>query len=124
VRIGFLDAGPRFRADCSLRTYLVRITCRQCAAHIRARKRHDHEPYPPPTQVEDVTVDHEAFTAMLDRLTVNGAVEQLPERQRLLLELFYMQGKSYREIAAEMGIAVGTVAAMKWEALAKLRKAV
>jgi DNA-directed RNA polymerase specialized sigma24 family protein len=34
------------------------------------------------------------------------------------------QGKSYKEIAAEMGIAIGTVAAMKWEALAKLRKAV
>ncbi len=123
VRIGFLEAGPRFRADCSLRTYLVRITCRQCAAHLQARRRRGPDPRPL-EEVKHVAVDHRALTDMLERLTVAGALEQLPERQRLLLDLFYMQGKSYKEIAAEMGIAIGTVAAMKWEALEKLRKAV
>ena len=71
-----------------------------------------------------MAIDDQALTAVLDSLTVNGAMEHLSERERLVLDLFYIQGKSYKEIAAGMGIALGTVAAMKWEALAKLRKAV
>jgi DNA-directed RNA polymerase specialized sigma24 family protein len=95
VRIAFLEAGPRFRAHCSLRTYLVRITCRLCAAHLRARGRHGPEPRP----LEEA-------------------------RGSAVLDLFYVQGKSYKEIAAEMGIAIGTVARMKSDALAKLRRAI
>jgi RNA polymerase sigma-70 factor (ECF subfamily) len=123
VRIAFLGAGPRFRADCSLQTYLVRITCRLCADHLRARRRHDPQPQPL-EEARGIAVDHQALAAVLDRLTVDGALDHLSERARLLLDLFYMQGKSYKEIAAEMGIAIGTVARMKSDALAKLRKAV
>jgi RNA polymerase sigma-70 factor (ECF subfamily) len=123
VRIAFLEAGPRFRAHCSLRTYLVRITCRLCAAHLRARGRHGPEPRPL-EEARGIAVDHQALAAVLDRLSVDGALDHLSERERLLLDLFYVQGKSYKEIAAEMGIAIGTVARMKSDALAKLRRAI
>lgn len=123
VRIAFLDAGPRFRADCSLRTYFVRITCRLCANHLRARRRHDPEPRPL-EEAHGIAIDDHALAAVLDRLAVEGALHHLSERERLLLDLFYVQGKSYKEIAAEMGIAIGTVARMKSDALAKLRRAV
>ena len=123
VRIAFLEAAPRFRGECSLRTYLVRITCRMCAAHLRARGRHDPEPRPL-EEAHGIAIDHHALTAILDKLTVDGALHHLTARERLLLDLFYVQGKSYKEIAAEMGIAIGTVARMKSDALAKLRRAV
>jgi len=71
-----------------------------------------------------IAIDHHALTAILDKLTVDGALHHLTARERLLLDLFYVQGKSYKEIAAEMGIAIGTVARMKSDALAKLRRAV
>jgi len=47
----------------------------------------------------------------------------LTPRERRLVELFYTEARSYREIAAELGIAIGAVGALKAAALLKLRKA-
>lgn len=58
-----------------------------------------------------------------DRALVRRAIEQLPEDQRLVIELSYFQGLSSSEIAEHMGSPVGTVKSRTAAALGKLRAA-
>jgi RNA polymerase sigma-70 factor (ECF subfamily) len=45
----------------------------------------------------------------IDRLDLSGALEAVPREARLLLALHYVDGLSYRELAAVRGISVNTV---------------
>lgn len=56
-----------------------------------------------------------------DRVAVRQALTELPEEQRLVLELSYFQGLSSSEIAERMGSPLGTVKSRTAAALAKLR---
>jgi RNA polymerase sigma factor (sigma-70 family) len=60
---------------------------------------------------------------MLDRADaerVRVALEQLPAEQRLTIELAYYGGRSQREIAAQLGVPLGTVKSRVTLALKKL----
>jgi len=52
---------------------------------------------------------------------VQSAIEQLPEKQRIVVILFYMQHLKYREIAELLECSEGTVASRLNSALKKLR---
>jgi len=122
VQVAFLAAASRFRGQCTLHTYLVQIACRKCVDYLRRRRREAQ--YWQQVGPDQVAVDNDdALERLADRLAVEEVLRCLTPRERLLLELFYAQGKSYKEIAAEMGIAIGSVGAMKAEALLKLREA-
>jgi RNA polymerase sigma factor (sigma-70 family) len=56
------------------------------------------------------------------REVVRGAVEQLPERQRLVLFLRYFADLDYATIASALGITTGTVAATLNSAHARMRE--
>ena len=58
---------------------------------------------PPPVTTEDVAASNQ-FQAHLDR-----ALEELPEKLRLVLLLSAMEGHTIEEIAAMVGVPVGTV---------------
>jgi RNA polymerase sigma-70 factor (ECF subfamily) len=58
-----------------------------------------------------------------DRALVRQAISQLPEDQRLVIELSYFQGLSSSEIAEHMGSPIGTVKSRTAAALGKLRAA-
>lgn len=58
-----------------------------------------------------------------DRAMVRQVIQQLPEDQRLVIELSYFQGLSSSEIAEQMGSPIGTVKSRTAAALAKLRAA-
>lgn len=122
VRMAFLQSASRFRGGCSLHTYLVRITCQKCADHLPARRR-EGLASDPGTHSSPNADDSGMLNAMIDRVAAEQALHRLAPREREVMDLFYGQGKSYKEIAAQMRIAVGTVGAMKTEALAKLREA-
>lgn len=53
---------------------------------------------------------------------VRQAVEELPERQRAVFELFHFEGLKYAEIAAVLEIPEGTVKSRMSEALRRLRR--
>lgn len=55
-----------------------------------------------------------------DELAV--AVKQLPDRERLLVTLFFLQGKKYRQIADLTGIPQNSIGPTLARALARLRK--
>jgi RNA polymerase sigma-70 factor (ECF subfamily) len=56
-----------------------------------------------------------------DRSAVRRALAELPEEQRVVLELGYFEGLSSTEIAARISVPVGTVKSRVAAALAKLR---
>ncbi len=58
-----------------------------------------------------------------DRALVREAIQQLPEDQRLVIELSYFHGLSSSEIAEHMGSPIGTVKSRTAAALGKLRAA-
>lgn len=57
----------------------------------------------------------------LDGSKVRGAMAELPDEQRAILELGYFAGLSCSEIAEELGIPIGTVKSRLHAALTKLR---
>ncbi len=121
VQVAFLLAAPRFRGECSLHTYLVQIACRKCADYVRAQRR--EETHRRALEVQETQSQGAVWDQITDKLAIEYAFASLGARERRMLELFYGEAKSYKEIAAELGLAIGSVGALKAEALAKLRVA-
>jgi len=90
--------------------WVWRVAFRIAAAELKAaRKRADHQP--------DGLVDVDEVAA-----DVLLAIRQLPDRQRAVVALFYLEDKSTREIASLLGMAVPTVSVHLHRARARLRE--
>jgi len=121
VRIGVWRGAGRFRAESSLRTYVIQIACNKVKDFTRWRRRHGQRWQPMEENSETAAVA-DPSDRTLDTMTIENALNQLPARQRQVMDLYYRGGKSYQEIADELGIAVGTVASVKADAMAAMRK--
>lgn len=64
---------------------------------------------PEPLNGGDANSPESVFIRDLYRRMLYTAVERLPERQRRMLKAFALQGKTYQQIAAELGITVAQV---------------
>lgn len=120
VRIAFWRAATRFRGECSLRTYLIQITCCKCVDYLREKSRRATDI----SNLEEDSVhlvDANPGDAMVDRMAIEQGMAELPHSQREVLHLYYCEQKSYREIAEEMQIPIGSVGGLKAEALSYLR---
>ena len=106
----------------SVRTWLlVRLRSRavdrlRSAQHRREVAVDDVAPREPSPTAEDPELAP-------DRALVRKAIAELPEDQRLVIELSYFHGLSSSEIAERMGSPLGTVKSMTAAALTKLRAA-
>ena len=100
----------RYRGDGPLEAWVWRIVVNQAK---KTRRRPDA---PPLTDAEQEKHD-------LDPTPVREAVARLPERQRLVLFLRYYADLDYRQIAAILDIASGTVGATLRAAHCSLRDA-
>ena len=63
-----------------------------------------------------------APTSVLDRLLLDGALGQLPVRQRAVLVLRFLEDRSVEDVAALMGTSTGTVKTQTWRGLSRLRQ--
>jgi RNA polymerase sigma-70 factor, ECF subfamily len=101
----------RLRDRNRFRAWLVRISFRLALDRLRSAKRREQRDViwsqpayqPPAANAEDLAASSE-FQAHLDR-----ALDQLPEKLRLVLLLAAMEGHTIDQIAAMLGIPVGTV---------------
>jgi len=101
----------RLRDRNRFRAWLVRIAFRLALDRLRSRKRREQRDavwsqpshLPPVPTAEDLAASNE-FQAHLDR-----ALEELPEKLRLVLLLAAMEGHTIEEIAEMVGISTGTV---------------
>jgi RNA polymerase sigma-70 factor, ECF subfamily len=101
----------RLRDRSRFRAWLVRIAFRLALDRLRSAKRRDQRDtlwsqpahLPPPATAEDIAVSNQ-FQGHLER-----ALDELPEKLRLVLLLSAMEGYTIEEIAAMVGVPVGTV---------------
>ena len=98
--------------DCdrgSLRTWLATLAHRRAVDYVRReearRRRTQRDAARRATSVPDV---EELASAILTAEQVRSAVEALPPEQREAIELAYFGGRTYREVAVELGIPEGT----------------
>jgi RNA polymerase sigma-70 factor (ECF subfamily) len=123
VFVTLWDAPERFDPERgSLRTYLLTIAHRRSVDRLRAdRARSDREVREALAR-RDVGYDLEREVGDLivaDR--VRGAVSSLPERERQAIEMSYFGGHTYREVAALLGVAEGTVKSRIRSGLVRMR---
>ncbi len=101
----------RLRERDRFRAWLVRIAFRLALDRARSAKRRSEreslwscpERHPPPATAEDLAARNQ-FQQRLDH-----ALEELPEKLRLVLLLAAMQGHTLEEVAVIVGVPVGTV---------------
>lgn len=71
----------------------------------------------------DQLIDHKASESeMINRITVSQMLDSLEEKERKLIELRYMEGKTQSESAAELGLNQVAVSRMEKKILLNLRR--
>jgi len=102
----------------TLAGWLVGIARFKVIDQMRARARR-------PVPSDDEPVDHPAsapeIEGLADRLLVDAALEQLPERARTVMALAFFGDLTHAEIAEETGIPLGTVKSDIRRSLLRLR---
>jgi RNA polymerase sigma-70 factor (ECF subfamily) len=96
----------RFRGESSLSTWIYSIA-RNCALSARGSRREQDSIEEP--HVRNAIEAFKAPAAEQSTLDLMKAVEALPDAQREVVILFYLEGKSYIETAAMTGLPMGTV---------------
>jgi RNA polymerase sigma-70 factor (ECF subfamily) len=91
-----------------MRTFLGTLAHRRAVDHVRreeARRRRNERDAALPVSVPDVD---EMAMALVAAERVRAEVERLPVEQREAIELAYFGGRTYRQVAEELGIPEGT----------------
>lgn len=117
-----IEGRERLRAGEPLRPWVIGIARHVALDAARARRRQRER------MVQDAPPVSESTPDLTDRLpdskpspfervaqaettaAVRAALARLPENTRRALELFHLEGKTYPEIAATLGVPLGTVA--------------
>lgn len=109
----------QFRGNASLATYLTVIARRICVNEL-ARRAAAREVQPPATEPAD---EAEVGGAGLERLEeVERLLSKLPGREREVVRLHYIEGRTYEEISMELNIPVNTIGPVLSRARKKLRQ--
>ena len=117
-----LEKAGRFRGECSLWTWLTRITLNQCRNRIRRRQvRRRFEQWFRRTDRHSPAADARA-TEIDEASVVRQAINALPGRDREVIVLVYLEGQSPREIAATLGQTVNGIEVRLSRARGRLRE--
>jgi RNA polymerase sigma-70 factor (ECF subfamily) len=103
IAMALWQALPRFRGDCSERTFLFRIAHNRCLARVAARRAtialdDEHVEVEDPRPGADVQLSRDE-----QRERLVAAVRQLPAIYREVITLT-LEGMAYKEISAVLGI--------------------
>ena len=101
----------------SFQSWLFFLARNMCISCIRSEERHTkrHHSYLALFLREEPSVENEALTKIdrsregLVASRLKAALVRLPVKQRICIELFFFEKKTYREIAEETGFAINTV---------------
>ena len=95
-----------FRWQCSLETWL-RVLVRTVAIRSVRRKKLDPRELPPPAAAPDPM---ERLLSQERTRAVRETLDGLPERERRVLTMFFIEGKPYQEISRALKLPMGTIA--------------
>lgn len=111
---------PGYAAQASLSTWIYAISKNACLSELRKRRPQisldgDEDEYRPEVAALAVVDADDSATVSVTQL-----LDQLPERYRQAVTLFYMEDKSYEQTAASLGLPLGTVKALLHRARKRL----
>jgi RNA polymerase sigma-70 factor, ECF subfamily len=115
-----------FRGNSSLATYLTVIARRICV-HELARKNAAREVQPgrDAREMDGIETEETPRTPGLESLEeVEKLLNKLPAREREVVRLYYIEGRSYEEISTELNIPVNSIGPILSRARKKLRAGV
>jgi RNA polymerase sigma-70 factor, ECF subfamily len=108
VLIKIWKALPRYSGAASLSTWIYAITRNTCLTELRKRNSHPTISLnAPEMQGMDLAAEDPAQAGA--QMDVAAMLARMPERYRLVITLFYLEQKSYEEVAAMLEMPLGTV---------------
>ncbi len=110
----------QFRGKSSLASYLTVISRRTCVHEMARRLTQPHTAKPSEDGVEEVA-DTPRKPGLETLEEVGKLLKKLPSRERAVVRLFYIEGRSYEEISTELSIPVNSIGAILSRARKKLR---
>jgi RNA polymerase sigma-70 factor (ECF subfamily) len=109
-----------FRPGARFSTWLFSIAYHACCDRIARRKRYTDAELP---ERADPAPGPEAATIARDEAEMlRTAIDELPERYRIAITLYHLQGKQYEEIAKVLDLPMGTVKTHLFRAKEILRR--
>jgi RNA polymerase sigma factor (sigma-70 family) len=114
---------PGYHGGASLSTWIYTITRNTCLMELKRRAQHPTISLDEP----DFAVAMELVPALQSsdpesglETDVRQMLSQLPEKYRQVITLFYLEQKSYEEVAALLGVPLGTVKTFLYRAKKEL----
>jgi RNA polymerase sigma-70 factor (ECF subfamily) len=107
VLVRIWRALPSFRSESSVSTWVYTITRNRCLTALKQRAMTQEESFDEPAIRK--AADHAVSARRPRELDIFGLLTELPPHYRDVLILFYIEGRSYEEIANLMEIPLGTV---------------
>jgi len=116
---------PGYHGAASLSTWIYTIARNTCITELTRRVRHAPVSLDAPELAEAIdsvpTLQSSGPESGLE-MDVRQMVSQLPEKYRQVITLFYLEQKSYEEVAALLGVPLGTVKTFLYRAKKELLK--
>lgn len=111
---------PGYAGQAALSTWIYAISKNACLSELRKRRPQisldgDDDEYRPELAALSSSDADDSATVSVSQL-----LDQLPERYRQAVTLFYMEDKSYDQTAASLGLPLGTVKALLHRARKRL----
>lgn len=111
---------PGYASQASVSTWIYAISKNACLSEFRKRRHMvsidgDEDEYNPEVAALAAPDPDDSAT-----VSVSQMLDQLPERYRQAVTLFYMEDKSYEQTAAALGLPLGTVKALLHRARKRL----
>jgi RNA polymerase sigma-70 factor (ECF subfamily) len=103
---------PNYRGDSSLSTWIYSITRNTCLTELKKRRDHPWDSMEEPAvcqRAEQALGEWETHVSVGREMDLTALLRRLPEKYRQVITLFYLEQKSYEEVAAMLGIPMGTV---------------
>lgn len=114
---------PGYHGEASLSTWIYTISRNTCLSELKRRSLR------PTVSLNDPTIEESidalpslqsADPAGGTEMDVNAMLNQLPENYRRVIVLFYLEQKAYEEVAAMLGMPLGTVKTLLFRARKEL----
>lgn len=114
-----LRKGSQIRDPEKIRVWLLAVARNAYLASRRASQALPTVGLPEPAEIadDDTAEEHSAF----DEERLQEALAELPDDYRVVVLMFYFEGLSYREIAEQLRLPIGTVMSRLSRAKAQLR---
>lgn len=123
VFVKIWKALPRYHGGAALSTWIYTITRNTCLTELKKRTTRPTVSLQEPDMegVSDrIPALQSAERTAGTEMDVEAMLSELPEKYRQVITLFYLEQKSYEEVAAMLGIPLGTVKTLLFRAKQKL----